>query len=120
MEIYREYILDLYKNPLNKKIVNDANVSAEGANASCGDSVTIQIKFTGDVISDIGFQGQGCAISIAAASLVTEFVKGKRKDEVNAMTDGAILPLLQISISHTRHKCALLAFRTIKKAIENK
>ncbi|PIR74720.1 MAG: Fe-S cluster protein [Candidatus Magasanikbacteria bacterium CG10_big_fil_rev_8_21_14_0_10_47_10] len=118
MDIYREYILDLYKNPLNKKRLPAADVSGQGDNASCGDVISMQLRFENDIVIDIGFQGDGCAISQAAASLITDEVKGKSIADIALISDGQMMDMLQIPISHTRHKCALLALKTIKKAIE--
>lgn len=117
-EIYKEIILDLYRNPLNKKALLDYDVKQKELNPTCGDEIEIFIKFSKDgTIENIGYQGQGCAISQAAVSLLTEKVKGKTKEEIKNMTEKDILNLLQIPISHTRIKCATLGIKTLQKCI---
>ncbi len=115
--IYKEMILDLYKNPLNKKALLDYDAIQKEFNPSCGDEIEVQIKFDGDKIKDIGHQGVGCAISQAAVSLLTEEIKGKTKQEIQNMTEQDIIQLLQIPISHTRIKCATLGLKTVKKCL---
>ncbi len=112
--IYKEMILYLYKNPLNKKQLADFDCSHKEYNPSCGDEIEIMIKFdeSGKII-DIGHQGEGCAVSQAAVSLLTEEVKGKSKEEVMSLTEEEMINMLEIPISHTRSKCALLGLKTI-------
>src|SRR3989338_7678507 len=82
MTLYREDIIDLYKNPLNMREIKPASVASSGANVLCGDRVRIYLKLDGDTITVASFSGEGCAISIAAASFVTEEVKGKKVSSV--------------------------------------
>ena len=79
-QMYREVILDHYKNPRGHGALEDADAHAEGQNPLCGDEVTISVKFgaDGETIEDVGFEGRGCAISQAATSMLTELVKGRR------------------------------------------
>ncbi len=117
-EIYKELILELYRNPLNKKALLEYDAVQKEFNPSCGDEIEIFVKFdkAGKVL-DIGHQGQGCAISQAAVSLLSEEVKGKTKEEIQDMTEKDILEMLQIPISHTRIKCATLGLKTLKKCV---
>lgn len=115
--LYKEVILDLYKNPLNKKVLLQYDVMQKEFNPSCGDEIEIQIKFDSEKIIDIGHRGVGCAISQAAVSLLTEEVKGKTKEEVKNLTEKDIIEMLQIPISHTRIKCATLGLKTVKKCL---
>ena len=115
--IYKEYILDLYRNPKNKKKIDQATYSAHKNNPTCGDEITVYIKMEGETIQDIGFEGVGCAISQASASLFTEHVKGKSLDELKRMGDGEVLGLLSIDVGINREKCALLIFRAFQESI---
>lgn len=113
--LYKEIILDLYRNPLNKKVVPEATHKHKEFNPSCGDEIEIMIQFDeeGNVI-DVGHQGHGCAISQAAVSLLTEEIKNKKRLEVESMTEEEMLKLLPIEIVHTRLKCALLGYKTLQ------
>jgi len=77
-ELYQQVILDHYKNPRNYKVLENANRSAEGYNPLCGDHYTLEVLFEEGVIKDLGFQGTGCAISKASASIMSTLVKGRR------------------------------------------
>ena len=116
--IYKEYILDLYRNPKNKKKIEEATFGAHKNNPTCGDDLTIYIKVGDDKIIDVGFEGVGCAISQASASLFTEQIKHKSLDEVKQMNDADVLGLLGIDVGINREKCALLIFRTFQESIK--
>jgi nitrogen fixation protein NifU and related proteins len=115
--LYREYILDLYRHPMNKHSLADFDLQGDGRNPSCGDEYNVYVKLDEDKISDIGFTGEGCAISQAALSLITDAVKGKTKDEVMAITNEDMIEMLGINISYNRKKCVLLGLETIKSLI---
>jgi len=117
-EMYKENILYLYKNPLNKKDLVDFDICEEGINPMCGDEIKIKIKFKNDKVVDVGFVGDGCAISQAATSLLTDFIKGKTKEKILKIKDEDVLKMLGIEISHTRIKCAMLGKNTIQKSIK--
>lgn len=116
--LYREIILELNRRPLNKKIVTDFDVEQREFNPICGDDITIQLKFdTEGKVCDVGHQGNSCAISLAAVSLVTEEIKGKIKQEVMSLGKEHIFALLGTEIIPTRTQCALLGLTAIQKAI---
>lgn len=117
-EIYKEMILELYRNPLNKKVLLDYDAKYKEFNPSCGDEIEIFIKFdeSGKVV-DVGHYGQGCAISQAAVSLLTEEIKGRTREEIRQMTEQNMVDLLQIQVSKNRIKCATLGLKTIQKLI---
>ncbi len=118
MDIYREWILEHYKNPQNfGEELPDATHSFEDGNPSCGDHLAVQLKIQNDRIEDIRFRGQGCAISIASASILSEHVKGKSLEEVRNLTKDEFLKLLGIPLSPIRLKCALLSFKVLKAAL---
>lgn len=117
--LYQEIILDHFQNPRNFGTLKKGNcVSIE--NPSCGDSITLFADIRGNRIQEIAFQGKGCALSQASASLLTEYVKGRTIEEVDKMDKNAILQLLGINPSPARMKCVLLALETLKKLVRIK
>ena len=116
-EMYRENILYLYKNPRNFGILKDASHEKKEVNPLCGDEITVQIKVEGVRIADVRYTAKGCAISIASASLLTDYIKGKKVQEVLAMNTEDILSLLEIPIGPVRLKCALICLKAIQKAL---
>jgi len=82
-ELYQEMILDHGRTPRNFKVLEGANREAEGFNPLCGDQVTLYLKYENDVVEDVSFQGKGCAISTASASMLTEAIQGKTRAEVD-------------------------------------
>ena len=115
--MYREVILDHYKNPRGHGIIPDADAEAEGQNPLCGDEVSIFVQFDGDVIDDVKFRGRGCAISQAATSMLTELVRGRTAEEVAAMSKDELLEEVGIPLTPVRLKCALLGLSTLKLAL---
>lgn len=117
--LYKEIILDLYRNPLNKKVLLDYDVKHKEFNPSCGDEIEIMIKLDeeGNIL-DIGHQGQGCAISQAAVSLLTEEIKNKKRLAIESFTEQDMLQLLPIQVSPNRLKCALLGFKTLQLCLK--
>jgi nitrogen fixation NifU-like protein len=85
--LYQEVILDHYRRPRNFRAMPDASCSADGKNPNCGDALTVWLKLDGDVVSEVSFQGVGCAISKASASLMTQAVKGRTRAEATAIFD---------------------------------
>ena len=118
-DLYREVILDHYKNPRGQGELADADAHAEGQNPLCGDEVAISVAFAGDgdTIEDIRFVGRGCAISQAATSMLTELVKGRSASEVAAMPRDELLDEVGIPLTPIRLKCALLGLSTLKLAL---
>ncbi len=137
--LYQEIILDHNKNPRNFKRLEDANRTVEGYNPLCGDHYTLFLKVEGDIIRDIAFQGSGCAISKASASVMTSMVKGKTKEEAenlfqifhklvtgelagNMSLDelGKLAAFAGVSEFPARVKCASLPWHTMRSALEAK
>jgi nitrogen fixation NifU-like protein len=118
-DLYREVILDHYKNPRGQGELPEADAHAEGQNPLCGDEVAISVAFggDGDTIEDIRFVGRGCAISQAATSMLTELVKGRSATEVAAMPREELLDEVGIPLTPIRLKCALLGLSTLKLAL---
>ena len=86
-DLYQEVILDHYKRPRNFRRLDEANRKAEGYNPLCGDEITVYLHLDGDVIKDISFEGAGCAISKASASMMTDALKGKTLQQASAIFD---------------------------------
>jgi nitrogen fixation protein NifU and related proteins len=118
-QLYREVILDHYKNPRGHGVLEDADARAEGQNPLCGDEVTISVKFgdDGDTIDEVGFEGRGCAISQAATSMLTEMVKGRKASEVAALPKEELLEEIGIPLTPVRLKCAILGLGVLKVAL---
>ena len=85
-DLYREVILDHYRSPRNKGHLESPDSVAQGVNPLCGDEITIELNFDGDVVSEIAIDGQGCSISQSSASMMTAAIKGKTRDEIQTLT----------------------------------
>src|SRR3989344_688046 len=116
-EICRENVLDHYKNPHNNGKLEIYTFSHRELNPVCGDEITLYLNLAEDRISEISFTGRGCVISQAAASLFTDEIKGRCRDEINNFTPEEVLKLLGIPISPARIKCALLPLFTLQKML---
>lgn len=133
-DLYQEVVLDHGRSPRNFRKVEGANRSAQGVNPLCGDEITLYVKLAGEVIEDIGFEGAGCAISKASASMMTAAVKKKTRAEADALFEGVhamltggkvdldglgkIAALSGVSAFPARVKCASLAWHTLRSALE--
>ena len=115
--LYREVILDHYKNPRGHGVIDSADAEAEGQNPLCGDEVSIAVAFDGDTIADVKFQGRGCAISQAATSMLMDMVNGRSAEEVASMSRDELLEEVGIPLTPVRLKCALLGLGVLKLAL---
>ena len=117
--LYREVILDHYKNPRGHGELDDPDATAEGQNPLCGDEVSIFVAFgeDGETIEDVRFRGRGCAISQASTSMLMEMVKGRTAGEVAAMQRDELLDEVGIPLTPIRLKCALLGLGVLKVAL---
>lgn len=114
-DIYREIILDHYRNPRNKGKIQNPDVSIHDSNPLCGDEIDIHLKVDGDKIKDIKFEGRGCAISQASASMLTEMVLNKPLTSVKDLTKDDILENIGLTtLGPARIKCALLSLKVLK------
>ncbi len=135
-ELYQEVIFDHYKKPRNCHVLDCANHQADGYNPLCGDQVTVYLKVENGVIEDLSFEGSGCAISTASASLMTEALKGKKIEEVEHLFEdfhqmvtapettshpelGKLEALAGVREFPARVKCATLAWHTLQAALKN-
>ena len=138
-QLYQETILDHSKHPRNYRKLDPADRTADGTNPLCGDRITLFVKLDGERIADLGFQGQGCAISKASASMMTDALKGKTEAEALALFDtfhalvtgapkasvdkkalGKLAVFQGVSEFPARVKCASLAWHTLRAALEQK
>jgi nitrogen fixation NifU-like protein len=133
-DLYRDVILDHNRQPRNFGALEPADASVEGFNPLCGDRLTLRLKFSGDKIADIKFEGQGCAISTASASLMTEAVKGRTRGEALRLFDrvhrlltddgassdelGKLAALSGVREYPARVKCASLCWHTLASALK--
>lgn len=118
MDLYSEIILDHYKNPQNYGKLKNPDASATGDNPLCGDKIRIDFIFKNEKVKKVAFSGEGCAISQAATSMLTEKLIGKTKKQIEKISNEDIYKMLGIKISPGRVKCALLGLTTIKKCLE--
>ena len=133
-DLYQEVILDHNRRPHNFRVIEPASAKQEGYNPLCGDRLTLYLTLAGDVIKDVAFQGSGCAISKASASLMTDALKGKSIGEARALFDqfhamitsnpetpaadlGKLSVFAGVREFPTRVKCASLAWHTMKAAV---
>jgi nitrogen fixation NifU-like protein len=132
-DLYQETILDHSKRPRNCHPMDDANRKAEGYNPLCGDKLKLFLKMEGDIVKDVSFIGSGCAISTASASLMTESLKGKSREDALKMLDkfhdllttdtpvtqdlGKLVVFCGVRDYPARVKCATLAWHTLKSAL---
>ncbi len=115
--LYREAILDHYKYPRNKGHLDSPDVSHFDHNPFCGDEITLELKIEDGVVTQAAFDGRGCAISQASASMMTEEIIGKSLEELKGWTKDDILDLLGIEIGPVRLKCALLPLKALKAGV---
>lgn len=138
-DLYQEVVFDHNRNPRNFRVMEDANRKIEGFNPLCGDKITLYVKVNDDgVIEDLSFQGSGCAISTASASLMTEILKGQTEEEAQHLFDifhrittgkneeavnlediGKLAVLAGVRAYPARVKCATLAWHSLQAALKN-
>jgi len=117
-QLYREVILDHYRNPRSHGLIEQPDAIAEGQNPLCGDEVSVTVRFgEDDRIEQIGFEGRGCAISQAATSMLTELVQGRTATEVATMPKEELLEEIGIPLTPVRLKCAILGLGVLKVAL---
>lgn len=116
-DLYRQNILDHYQNPRNFGTLPKPDISVEDSNPLCGDKIRMDLLVTDGRVEDVRFSGVGCSISRAAASMLTEEIKGKTLEEVKRIGRDEVLEMLGIELGPVRLKCALLALKTLKVGV---
>jgi len=118
-DLYREVILDHYKNQRGHGVIEDADAHADGVNPLCGDEVSIYVQFAddGETVEEVKFSGRGCAISQASTSMLMEMVVGKTAQEIAQLPKEELLEEVGIPLTPIRLKCALLGLGVLKVAL---
>lgn len=119
LDMYAEQILDYYKSPHNFGELKGAQVHARDYNPLCGDEIEIFASLKNGKISEVKFRGQGCAISMAAASMLTDFAKEKTSQQIMKLGEKEVLKMLGIELSPARKKCAMLSMWVLQKGIKS-
>jgi nitrogen fixation NifU-like protein len=120
-DLYRDEILEHYRNPHNFGILESPTTAKEGANPLCGDRITLMLGINDEGrVEEVAFTGRGCAISQASASMLTDEIKGKTLDEISHMGSQDVLDNLGIEISPARMKCAMLSLETLRDATKDR
>ncbi len=114
---YREHILDHYRHPRNRGVLEDADVSCELDNPVCGDVVRLDVRLKSGRVTEARFSGRGCVLSMASASLLTEEIIGKSLEELRALQDEDVFRMLGITLGPVRAKCGLLPLRVLHEGL---
>jgi nitrogen fixation NifU-like protein len=116
-DIYRQYILEHYREPRNHGHLDAPDIHAADTNPLCGDRVELDLNVRDGRVSEVRFSGRGCAISQASASMLTEKIEGATLDELKALTPQDVLEMLGVTIGPARQRCALLSLRVLHQGI---
>jgi nitrogen fixation NifU-like protein len=116
-DLYREHILDHYANPRNQGTLEDADIVCEWDNPVCGDMVRLYLRLNERRVRDVRFEGQGCVISMASASMFTEEIQGKTLEELAALEEEDVFRMLGITLGPARAKCGLLPLRVLQEGL---
>ncbi|MEO6991065.1 MAG: Fe-S cluster assembly sulfur transfer protein SufU [Candidatus Baltobacteraceae bacterium] len=116
-DLYKEYILDHYRNPRNFGQLDAPDIVAEDVNPLCGDRIRVELKIRDGRVEDFRFSGQGCAISQASMSMLGETIRGQRLEDVARIDTDAVVENVGIGISPTRRKCATLGLKVLRTAV---
>jgi nitrogen fixation NifU-like protein len=117
-DLYREIIIDRYKNPVYRGILEPNDISFQDDNPLCGDHIRIDLRVdSNNIVSEAAFDGHGCAISQASADLLLESIVGKSIDEVKLLKKDDVLDLLGLQLGPVRLKCALLSLKVLKAGV---
>lgn len=117
MDIYAQNIIDHYHAPHNCGRLSEPKLSSEQLNRSCGDQITVDLKLETDKITDLKFEANGCAISVASMSLLSDYLLNKNKAEVLALKYQDILNILGVPVAERRYKCVLLGLLAVQNII---
>ena len=115
--LYRERILDHYRNPRNQGALEGADISCELDNPVCGDVVRLDVRLDDGRVSETRFSGRGCVLSMTSASMLTEEILGKGVQELRAMDDADVFEMMGVTLGTVRGKCALLSLRVLREGL---
>ncbi len=116
--IYREQLMEHYKNPRNRGKMDDAQVEVTENNPLCGDVISMQLKVKDGKIEDVKFDGSACAVTVASSSVLTEVLKGKSLEKAKKMSKEELLDLLGVELTTSRVKCASLPLEALHNLIQ--
>lgn len=116
-ELYREEMMDIYKNPSHKGKMKNPSVKKKGTNPNCGDEVNLQLKIKNGVIEDAKFDGSACAVSIVSSEILTEAVTGMKIEEALKISKDEFLKKIGLNLTTSRVKCATLVLDALKGAL---
>ncbi len=119
MDLYQQELIDHYRNPRNCGTLPHPDIASEQHNPSCGDSVCLQGKVSDSIVTELMFTGKGCVISQAAASMLTDYCKGKQIADIKTLDSAFMLQLIGMDLGPVRIKCALLALDALHDALKN-
>ncbi len=117
-DMYKEQIMELYKSPSNFGTLKNPSHEKTAYNSICGDEVTVQLLVKNNVVQDVKFSGSGCVISVIAASMLTDKIKGLKVKDVKNLNAEQMLKMLNMKLNPARIKCALLALEAVKEALK--
>ena len=116
-DLYRQYILEHYRDPRNHGHLENPDIHAGDTNPLCGDRIELDLALDGERVAEVRFDGRGCAISQASASMLTERIEGATLDELRALAPADVFEMLGVPIGPARQRCALLALRVLHQGI---
>ncbi|MSU75716.1 MAG: iron-sulfur cluster assembly scaffold protein [Candidatus Magasanikbacteria bacterium] len=117
-DLYQQALLDLYKNPLNKKPLSDFTIRQEENNPLCGEQVELFVKFDEhDRVTDVGWESEGCSISQVGASLLTDYIKNKTREELKTITSDEVIKMTGLNLNPARLRCLLLCYTALQKIL---
>lgn len=116
-DLYRQYILEHYREPRNHGRLEQPDVHVAETNPLCGDRIEMDLRLDGDRVAEVRFDGRGCAISQASASMLTEKIEGATLDDLRALRPNDIFEMLGVEIGPARQRCALLSLRVLHEGI---
>ncbi len=117
--LYREQLLEIYKNPSNRGNLLKSSVRVVEKNTFCGDIITLELEIENGVIKDVAFDGDACMVAIASASLLTDEIKGRTVEEAGKITKKDILGLIGVELTTSRVKCAMLILDALNSALKD-
>lgn len=117
-DLYREEIMDIYKNPARRGKLSDASITTDKKNPMCGDDIYVQLKIEKGLIKDARFDGSACLVSIVSSEILLDFLVDKTIEEARKITKDELLDMLKLNLTTSRVGCATLALTAVQKAIE--